>query len=130
VRPWQHVLDGLSGYLLLAQRLYEQGGACAKSYNFGPEDERVVTVGELVKELIGVLGQGEYVFESEAGAPFESGMLRLDSSLARRELQWRTVFDVDAAITYTAEWYRAFLDDREHIRDFTLDQIRRYNERI
>jgi len=106
VRPWQHVLNPLSGYLVLAQRLWEDAGA-ARAWNFGPPPEDERTVREVVERLAALWGT-EARIEGQAGEhPHETAALRLDSSLARRELGWRPAWDLERGLQATVEWHRA-----------------------
>jgi len=106
VRPWQHVLNPLSGYLVLAQRLWEDAGA-ARAWNFGPPPEDERTVREVVERLAALWGTDARI-ETQAGEhPHETAALRLDSSLARRELGWRPAWDLERGLQATVEWHRA-----------------------
>jgi len=108
IRPWQHVLDCLSGYLRLGQRLLQDPGSCSEAWNFGPADADACTVEELLERLRSAWP--EVAWTTVAGAAVaESATLRLDSSKARSRLQWRPVWSLDEAATRSAEWYRAYL---------------------
>jgi CDP-glucose 4,6-dehydratase len=110
-RPWQHVLEPLSGYLLLAARLLGPDGAAhAEAWNFGPSDSSVVTVEELAALLVAAWGSGSIRCESADGPAHEAGRLRLDCGKAQARLGWRGVWGVDEAVRRTAEWYRAERD--------------------
>ena len=125
VRPWQFVLNPLSGYLMLAARLHERPEDAPVALNFGPPVEEAVSVGELVERTLSAVGTGRWV---EVGGSFpEAVQLRLDSSLAQRSLGWRPVVDIDTAIRWTAEWYRAAPDAK---RDVSMRQIRDYLEMV
>jgi CDP-glucose 4,6-dehydratase len=124
VRPWQHVLNPLRGYLLLAQELFRGAGA-ARAWNFGPaaEDER--TVGWIVQRLA-ELWEGELAWEIDEGEnPPEAAHLALDSTLAERELGWRPAWDLDEALARLVEWHSAQLRG-EQMRAVTLAQIERF----
>lgn len=106
VRPWQHVLDPLHGYLLLAERLSESAAEYAEAWNFGPSEERTLTVGEVAQRVIEAWGSG--AIERDGGPhAHEAQLLRVDASKARARLGWRPLLDVEEAIRWTAEWYRA-----------------------
>jgi CDP-glucose 4,6-dehydratase len=128
VRPWQHVLDPLHGYLLLAERLLEDPAAAPPALNFGPEDS--CTVSELVERLTAGFGgkPGWRRDESSQQVP-ETKELRLDASRARAELGWSPVLDLDDAIAWTVEWHRAQADGRD-ARALTHEQIAGYQERL
>ena len=106
VRPWQHVLEPLGGYLTLAERLVESA-EFATAFNFGPRDDDAVPVAALVELVLGLWGDGRWEAVSETGAPHEAGLLRLDWSRARQRLGWRPVLTLKEAAELTVAWYRA-----------------------
>jgi len=112
VRPWQHVLEPLSGYLLLSCHLLDSDPAvsrrAADCWNFGPTIENTRTVQQLVTSLISRWGSGEWVDKSDPNQPHEAGLLRLDISKAVRDLQWSPRWGFDTALTQTVDWYRAY----------------------
>jgi CDP-glucose 4,6-dehydratase len=106
-RPWQHVLEPLSGYLHLAATLWQnEGEQYADGWNFGPHDSSVVPVVELAKLLCKKWGRGEVVIQVNPNQPHEAGLLKLDSSKAHTQLGWRPVWNVDQAVEATVQWYR------------------------
>jgi CDP-glucose 4,6-dehydratase len=110
-RPWQHVLDPLSGYLHLAARLAgDDGATCAQAWNFGPEERSVTSVEELVRLLIAAWGGGTLRAAAAAGQPHEAGLLKLDVSRAAARLGWRSSWDAATAVAQTAAWYKAHSD--------------------
>ena len=125
VRPWQHVLEPLSGYLLLAEKLAGYAKTFAKGWNFGPSSEDVASVATVVGQLARHWGQSGD-FSLQAGEhPHEAELLTLDSSMAIRELRWAPRLSLGSAVDWTAEWYRAQLAGGDAAR-LCLDQIRRY----
>ncbi|WP_237691033.1 CDP-glucose 4,6-dehydratase [Paenibacillus caui] len=123
VRPWQHVLEPLHGYLLLAQKLTDSGGSVAQGWNFGPDYADSISVEQLVSRLCAEWGDGAaYRTEEDALHPREAHQLRLDSSLARQYLGWAPRWNVDTALTRTVEWTKAYQQNRE-MRQFSLEQI-------
>jgi CDP-glucose 4,6-dehydratase len=121
VRPWQHVLNPLSGYLLLAQELC-RGERAARAWNFGPRAADARTVGWIVERL-GALWEGALSWELDAGPnPPEAGRLELDSSAAERELGWRPGWDLEAALERVVEWHEAHRRG-EDMRGTSLEQI-------
>jgi CDP-glucose 4,6-dehydratase len=130
IRPWQHVLEPLYGYMTLAERLYEGDVSCANAWNFGSsaDDSRdVESVASLLAEL---WGDGARYEVSENSTLHESRLLRLDSSKAAQKLEWRPVFDFEEAVSLTVEWYRRVFDgdlpaavSGEHIRKY-MDKVK------
>ena len=121
-RPWQHVLEPLSAYLLLGQKLLQGDHSCAGAWNFGPAPGDGVTVTDLLARLREFWPGVEWRTASQP-QPHEAQSLSLDSSKARSSLGWRPVWSLDAALRATAEWYRRYLlDDHAESRS----QLRRY----
>lgn len=129
VRPWQHVLEPLDGYLTLAAALAgEDGKRFARAWNFGPETAGNVTVGDVATRVAGLWGGGSQVeFGNPQGHPHEAGLLTLDHSLARSELDWKPRWDLETALAKTVEWHRAWLAGR-NMREITEAQIAEYAE--
>lgn len=127
VRPWQHVLEPLSGYMLLAERLYTEGKAYAEGFNFGPDEKSVLTVSEVARKIIHYYGRGEVVIQKRDNL-HEAELLMLSIKKAERILNWRPVLTVDEAIKNTVEWYRRFYGGGQ-MTEFTVQQIKNYQER-
>jgi len=106
VRPWQHVLEPLSGYLLLAERLLESDRD-AEAWNFGPAEDDARPVGWIVEHLCGLLPAASWRRDG-ADHPHEAGILRLDSTKARRRLGWRPRWGLEEALGRTLDWHRAW----------------------
>lgn len=124
VRPWQHVLEPVAGYALLAEKLWHDP-ALAAPYNFGPYEQDIASVADVVDRIAGLWGGGARV-ETAAGAqPHEAKLLTLDSTLARTRLGWRPVFNLAGALDRTVRWYRAFGDSAD-MRELTMLQIEEY----
>ncbi|WP_369987459.1 CDP-glucose 4,6-dehydratase [Pseudomonas xanthosomatis] len=126
VRPWQHALEPLAGYLLLAERLYEKGPAYAGAWNFGPGEQDMCSVGSVVSYLARQWpdAPGVQVEQSEL---HEAGLLRLDSSRARQVLGWRTRWSLHECLRHTLDWHLAW-QRGDNMRAFTLDQLNLYAE--
>jgi CDP-glucose 4,6-dehydratase len=121
-RPWQHVLECLSGYLLLGQRLIEGDRPCAEAWNFGPDREG----NRPVKEVLAALKTSWPAVEwktSDQKQPHEARLLQLDSDKARQELAWKPVWTFQEGVEATATWYRAWLDRSDLI---SRDQLQYY----
>lgn len=111
-RPWQHVLDCLSGYLVLGQRLLAGDITCADAWNFGPDGDGNRTVEKVLSAVVRTLPQVRWQLASGT-QPHEAGLLQLDSSKAKMQLGWRPVWNLDNAIDHTATWYLRFLETGE-----------------
>jgi CDP-glucose 4,6-dehydratase len=126
VRPWQHVLDPLCGYLLAAEFLWAHQQAAPQTWNFGPDADSEVPVQDIAALLCQLWGGGaNYTIRQESGAPREAKTLRLDSSKARAELNWRPALPLDRALEKTVEWYKAFANG-ETMEKLTAAQIAGY----
>lgn len=127
IRPWQHVLDPIYGYLLLGANLIKETTKFNGAYNFGPEYEDRLTVGELAEEAVRVWGSGTISNEDEKNKPHEAGLLMLDSTKAKNELGWKPGFNSKSAVSYTMQWYKSYSADP---KGFTLSQVNEYIKNI
>jgi CDP-glucose 4,6-dehydratase len=107
-RPWQHVLEPLSGYLLLGQKLLQGHKEFAQGWNFGPADEDSIPVGEVVRRFKSHWDAFEYDLRPDPDQPHEAGLLRLDCSRARALLRWRPIWNASQALKKTADWYKYY----------------------
>lgn len=129
VRPWQHVLEPLSGYLRLAQLLFEQGAPYAEAFNFGPRVEDAKPVQWIVERLAALWGDGAR-WELDNGIhPHEAGTLRLDSSKATQRLNWQPRLSLDEALDLTVSWSVAHMSGRD-VREISLQQIGYFADRL
>jgi CDP-glucose 4,6-dehydratase len=126
VRPWQHVLEPLRGYMMLAQALCANPPGCPAAVNFGPDPEGFVTVSDLAEKLSEAL-DGKGWRQAEGAAPPEAGVLTLDTALAREALGWRPRLDVTKTVSWTAAWYKAWHQGQD-MRALTLAQISAYED--
>jgi CDP-glucose 4,6-dehydratase len=108
IRPWQHVLEPLSGYLVLAEHLYRHGRQFAEGWNFGPNDDDAKPVRWIVEYLAGQWGKGKGWLIDDAGHPHEAKYLKLDISKARNCLGWSPEWDLPTALAKTLEWQQAW----------------------
>jgi CDP-glucose 4,6-dehydratase len=129
IRPWQFVLEPLSGYLLLAERLFSQGPKFAEGWNFGPPDEDAKTVQWIVEKLAGDWGERAGWQVDRASHPHEAHFLKLDSSKARARLDWAPRLRLGEALEWIVEWYRDYAAAGD-IRARTVAQIERYEARL
>jgi CDP-glucose 4,6-dehydratase len=128
VRPWQHVLEPLSGYLMLAERLHQDGPAFGEGWNFGPWDSDARPVGWIVERLLALAGPGgRYRVEAPPAGVHEAGQLRLDSSKARARLGWRPTWGLERGLEAIMEWHRAYRAGAD-LRATTLRQIAAFEE--
>jgi len=124
-RPWQFVLEPLSGYLTLAEKAWERGPEFAQSWNFGPNVEEVRPVSWIVEFLTNYWGDGARWDLDSAEHPHEDHFLKLDTSKAKSLLGWSPRLTLATALEWVVEWYRAFQDEQD-MRAFVHDQISRY----
>lgn len=129
VRPWQHVLEPLSGYLVLAERLCEVGMEYANGWNFGPLESDARPVGWIVERLAEVWGSGFEWTIDEGDHPRESDFLMLDINKAQTDLGYTPRVDLAQALVWVAEWYDAYFAQRD-LLDFTKNQIDRFEELV
>jgi CDP-glucose 4,6-dehydratase len=130
VRPWQHVLDPLGGYLVLGGRLLASPSRFSDAYNFGPADRVSVDVETVARRFRDALGTGEIVVAPDADGRHEAGILRLACEKARVDLGWHPSLNTDEAIEWTVRWYRTFRDAPAAIQALTLRQLRDYAARF
>lgn len=127
IRPWQHVLEPLSGYLMLAERLCVEGAPFAEGWNFGPADEDAKPVGWIARRVCEEWGNGAS-FEIDKGEhPHEAHYLKLDCSKARMKLGWTPKLHLDEALKLIIEWTKAYAGG-ENLRNATVRQIQAYEE--
>ncbi len=125
IRPWQHVLEPLSGYLLLAQKMYESGGSYSEAWNFGPNDNDTRSVEYIANLLISKWGQDvSWKLDKEAH-PHEAHYLKLDCTKAKMILDWEPKWNLTEAIEYICLWHKAYLNG-EDMKSVCLKQINNY----
>ncbi len=107
-RPWQHVLEPLSGYLLLASKMYEEPRKFCGAWNFGPGYESIIPVAEVADKIVSHWGSGTWIDISAANEPHEAKLLSLDISKANFNLKWFPVWDIDKTIEKTVCWYKDY----------------------
>lgn len=128
IRPWQHVLEPLAGYLMLAERLLDRdaGSAYAEAWNFGPDAQDDASVGSVATSLQRLWGDGASVASAApADQPHETAILRLDSGLARARLEWKPRWHLERTLEMTVDWYKRHLEGAD-ARALCEEQIARY----
>jgi CDP-glucose 4,6-dehydratase len=129
VRPWQHVLDALSGYLVLTVRMIRNRDLCG-AWNFGPRESSFVTVEKLVKQLVAEFGGGRFEIALGEAHLKETTVLKLDSSRARTLLGWRDVLELGDAVRETARWYQAYLETPSSAAQLARASVERFSEEV
>ena len=126
VRPWQHVLEPVSGMMILARKMFSDVGFSG-AWNLGPNSEREVTVKEIAEKFIALWGTGKYKIEDNS-VNKEALYLNLDISKAKRELMWFPRYDINKALKETVNWYKSYYNGYPKIEDLTYKQITSYSE--
>ena len=124
IRPWEHVLEPLSGYLLLGQKMYEEENKYSQAWNFGPELDSIVPVWEIGEKVIKYYGNGELEDISNPDELHEAKLLSLDISKARFNLGWKPTWNTEVAIEKTIEWYKKYKEG--NIYELCLKQIKEF----
>ena len=128
-RPWQHVLEPLSAYLLLAEKLWTEGPKYAEAWNFGPDDSDIKPVSWIVENFILKWGEKvKWVFDTDQKL-HEAQLLKLDCTKAKEKLGWQPHWDINRALEKTASWYKT-LKEKKDMKEFTLSQIEEYTKSI
>lgn len=127
-RPWQHVLEPLSGYLLTAARLFHEPKRFSGPWNFGPDAKSIRTVGELVRMVVAEWGSGQIEVSPQANAPHEAQLLHLNCDKANQLMQWRPKWDAERAVAETVRWYRGVFEGQSAL-DLSRRQISEYMEK-
>ncbi len=130
VRPWQHVLEALGGYMMIAERLIAREPAFAEAWNFGPSDDDAQPVSWIVEHMHAAWGGNAHqAVHTAAPGVHEAGLLRLDSSKVRAALGWRPVLNLQLALEWIVEWHQS-VQRGDHARDVTMSQINEYSARL
>jgi len=128
-RPWQHVLEPLSGYLLVGQKLLEGRKEFGSAWNFGPSDDGAIRVLDVLKSTKQYWDKIEFEISSDADQPHETNLLKLDCSKARTLLGWKPVWDSETSFEKTVKWYKNFyengvIDTEQNLNDYVKDMMR------
>ncbi len=130
VRPWQHVLEPLYGYLLLGVKLYNKPNRYSTPFNFGPFEIEHIKVEEVVRMFIDIWGEGNYVIKKEKKRMHEASLLRLVIDKAVNLLGWRPVLSSSDAIKWTAVWYKKWYEQKRYLINESLQNIYSYEKMI
>jgi len=125
IRPWQHVLEPLNGYITLAEKLYNEGVKFAEAWNFGPDDKDAKSVEWIMKTICNYWGEGASYSIDNNPQPHEANYLKLDCSKAKNELGWLPSWDIEKTLKSIVDWNKALLKG-ENIREITERQIEEY----
>lgn len=125
IRPWQHVLEPLSGYITIAEHLYENGTEYAEGWNFGPREDDAKPVQWIVENLVHQWGEGASWYLTEGEHPHEAHYLKLDCSKAKMRLNWQPVWGLEETLNRIVVWQKAWLNG-EDIKQHTLKEIKEY----
>ena len=130
IRPWQHVLEPLAGYLWLGAKMAIEGENYCSSWNFGSVSIKNVPVKELVENILKTWGFGSYTIDSSRKTLHEATFLKLDSHKAINQLKWEPLLEIENAIKITVEWYKKFYSEDQNSYDLCIEQIEKYEELI
>jgi CDP-glucose 4,6-dehydratase len=126
IRPWQHVLEPISGYLLLAEKLFTEGKKYAEAWNFGPQESDTREVSYVVDQLVKLWGPpAKWELDGDEH-PHEASLLKLDISKAKHLLEWKPKWHIDQCLDLTAGWYKAYYKNPKAARALCLEQIHSY----
>ena len=125
IRPWQHVLEPLSGYLMLAEKLYREGHVYGESWNFGPSDDDAKPVEWLVKWICAQWGNNACYEIDNGEHPHEAQYLKLDCSKAKSRLGWSPCWDIEQALLHVVNWSKVYASD-SNVRTCCLGQLEKY----
>jgi len=128
VRPWQHVLEPLAGYIMLVEQLHEEGSKLAEAWNFGPDDSDNKSVQWIIEYLCNMNSKGSWRLDKQP-QPHEANILKLDSTKAKIVLGWKPKWDLAISLDKTIEWNNAF-EKGEKMDDVTLKQIHTYENTV
>ena len=124
IRPWEHVLEPLSGYMLLAKKQWEQPTEFCEGWNFGPESESVSTVWEVATELIKNYGKGQLKDSSDPNAVHEAKLLMLDITKAKTKLGWKPRMNMQQCMDLVADWYKRY--QKEDVYQLCIEEIEKF----
>lgn len=130
IRPWQHVLEPLYGYLTLAAQMWDKGDVLSGSWNFGPDLTNTCTVQQLVELIVSDWGDGNWRTFSGESQLHETGVLKLNCERSKSYLGWQPIYDYTESIKTTVDWYYYYYSNGKEIVDFTKKQIETYMKKL
>ena len=125
-RPWQNVLDPLSGYMMLAEKMYKQPARFCGPWNFGPHENSVITVAELADAIIRIWGSGSWESPAKGNEPHEATLLKLDISKAETVLGWTPRWNLETGLQKTISWYKKFFTGSTDMYNYAVELIDEY----
>jgi len=126
IRPWQHVLEPLSGYMILAENLYQHGKKFASAWNFGPDDKDCKSVAWILNKLVEIGGEKSSWEIEKNQQPHEAQFLKLDCSKAKTHLNWHPKWDIEMVLRKIVQWHKHFNKGTD-IQRYCMDEIASYN---
>lgn len=127
VRPWEHVLEPLSGYMLLAQKMWDEPTAWCEGWNFGPEAEGIATVWDVATEVIKNYGSGTLIDSSDVNAVHEANFLMLNIYKAKSRLGWKPRMNMPQCMELVVDWYKRY--KTENVYDLCVEEINKFTEK-
>lgn len=124
VRPWEHVLEPLSGYMLLAQKIWHKPTEYCEGWNFGPENDSVSTVWQVASKLISEYGRGALIDKSGNDALHEAKLLKLNINKAKTRLGWHPRLNIDQCISLVVDWYKRYKN--ENVYELCIEEINQF----
>ena len=131
IRPWQFVLEPISGILWLSSKLYTNPKTYSTAWNFGPNQMNKITVEKIVQNIIKIWNRGDWVDVSKESKDqsIESVSLLLDSTKALNSLEWKTIYSLETAINETISWYKSYYNNHVLMRELSINQIEQYSKK-
>lgn len=126
IRPWQHVLEPLNGYMMLAEAMWNNGEKYSEAWNFGPNDDHIITVKELADKLTKYWDINSEIKLSLDSDLHEATLLKLDCSKSKLKLQWNPRLNLENTLMWTTDWYKKYISNSDQMKAFTLMQIDNY----
>jgi CDP-glucose 4,6-dehydratase len=125
-RPWQHVLEPISGYLILAERLVSEKNKYAEAWNFGPDDNKNIPVSKIVENFSNKFKELKFKYDNSK-QPYESELLKIDSTKSKSRLGWKNNWNLKITLNKTIEWYRSWKNN-ENMKNVSISQINSYEK--